>query len=874
MLSRIARLSRRTTSSIWGAIFAAGLLAGWLGMRDAGARLEERLVSETAGCAAALKGGLARELAGTRADLQSAAYAAVRERLDLFDAAIPNVRLASIIRYKPGTGTVVLLADSEPAGPSAVMLPGDDYRQARLSPGLQRVITTGLPSIQGPSSDASGSWVTGFALVPEGEGAASASAPKDILTLDLSADDWTGARVAEAFPAALSVWMALGLPFGFALVRRRQSEQGKAIRNLLGAMEQSHSAVMIVDVDGRIEYVNAALCAQMGHQRRELLGRPWRDFQQPDASPELMTDMAATVRGGSVWRGEWTHRRKNGESYPVRGAVSPVRSRDGSLACFVAVFEDMTEVRRNEAALRTALNRAEAGDRAKSQFLATISHEMRTPLNGIVGFTSLLLETPLTPEQSEYIQIVRGSGEALIQLTGDVLDLAQIESGSLKLESQPCDPRACVENTLDLLAVQAAEKNIELLHWVEDSVPASIMADTSRLAQVLVNFVGNAVKFTDAGEVEVGLRAERIAAPPGAAADAPAQWMLKFAVRDTGMGIAPEDHEKLFKPFNQLDVSNTRRHGGTGLGLAISKNLVELMGGGVSLESLPGRGSTFHFRIPVAEAPGSRRTVPVIRGLRVALAARPGPLRGEFARLVQSGQGQLIEVDSPMDLKAAGWDIGFVEVDLELARALAAQAPADPGAARWPADRTYALVSVSLPHDMRAALRRHFRQVISKPLHHDAVLALLAGLRAAAAAEERQATQFDLNVLVAEDNAVNQRLVQKLLWNLGCSSTVAENGRVAIEMLTQEASRFDLVLMDLHMPELDGLSAIERIRAGEAGPGVKGIWIAALTVDARVEQKKRVMAAGGNDYIVKPVKLTDLAGGLRRYLNSLPSEGA
>jgi len=186
-----------------------------------------------------------------------------------------------------------------------------------------------------------------------------------------------------------------------------------------------------------------------------------------------------------------------------------VKNRDGSLACFVAVFEDMTEAKRAEGTLREALGRAEAGDRAKSQFLATMSHEVRTPLNGIIGFTSLLLETQLTPEQEEYIQIIRTSGEALIQLTGDILDFAHIESGSLKLDLRPCNPRACIEETLDLIAVQAARKRIELLHWVDDDVPAVILADEARLKQVLVNLAGNAVKFTEAGEIEMMVKAEK-----------------------------------------------------------------------------------------------------------------------------------------------------------------------------------------------------------------------------------------------------------------------------------------------------------------------------------------------------------------------------
>ena len=261
-----------------------------------------------------------------------------------------------------------------------------------------------------------------------------------------------------------------------------------------------------------------------------------------------------------------------------------------------------------------------------------MSHEVRTPLNGIVGFTGLLLETALSAEQTEYVQTIRSSGEALIQLTSDILDFARIESGSMKLELQPANPRACVEDTLDLLAVLAASKGLELLHWVDDDVPAVIMADDARLRQVLVNLVNNAVKFTEAGEVEVTVRAE--GRPPGGGGR-PRPGRLTFAVRDTGIGIPTESGERLFKPFRQVDESTTRRHGGSGLGLAISKNLVELMGGEIHFRERRSAAARFSLSpCPAAAAPAWPRP-PDLGRLRLALAARPGPFRDEFARLAR-----------------------------------------------------------------------------------------------------------------------------------------------------------------------------------------------------------------------------------------------
>ncbi len=494
--------------------------------------------------------------------------------------------------------------------------------------------------------------------------------------------------------------------------RRRERARQDVIRSLSEAIDQSYSAVMITDLDSRIQYVNAGLCHQIGYAREELVGKSWRDFEQPETAPELLADLVATVRAGRPWRNEWYNRRKSGELYAVRGCVSPVNDRAGRLACFVTIFEDMTESKRDESTLREALERAAEGERSKSRFLATMSHEMRTPLNGIAGFTSLLRGTTLTTEQDEYVENIRSSCEALILLTDDILELARMEGGKVVLDPAFCDPRQCLDDVLDLLAVRAAEKDLELLHWVDEGVPPAIVIDEMRLRQVLIHLIGNAVKFTRKGEVEVTMRAE----------EAAGQWQIAFTVRDTGIGIASGDLEKLFKPFSQVDESSTRRYGGTGLGLAISKNLVQLMGGTIVTESTPGEGSTFSFKLPVAVEAFSPRSPPDLGPRRVALAARPGPFRREFARLAQRWRLTLLEVDTPEEMAAISWDVGFVEVDTTLARTLAACAPRSP-------ETTYAIVASNLPRELRAALRGHFHLLLNKPLHHDALTYLISSAR-------------------------------------------------------------------------------------------------------------------------------------------------
>jgi PAS domain S-box-containing protein len=676
--------------------------------------------------------------------------------------------------------------------------------------------------------------------------------------MSVGAADWRLNFFSAALTQAVWVWALFGLPFGALLVLHRQLEQREAIRNLSEAMEQSHSALMIIDLDSCIEYANRGLCQQTGYTRRELIGRNWRDFQAASTPPERLAEIVSSVRFGQAWRGELFNRRKDGSEYPVRGVVTPVKKRDGTLSCFVAIFDDMTEFKQREAELREARDLALAGDRAKGQFLATMSHEVRTPLNGIVGFTNLLLGTPLTSDQRDYVETIRASGEALVQLTGDILDFARIETGKLKLELAPCDPRECVEEALDLLAGGAEAKKLSLLHWIDDEVPAGILADSFRLRQVLVNLLGNAVKFTEAGEVEVTVGLAR-PGPPSLAQ--PGETTLTFAVRDTGVGIAAAEGAKLFKPFSQLDSSSTRKHGGTGLGLAISRHLVQLMGGDLSFVSEPGMGSTFSFTLR-ATAVSPAAPVPSLDGLRLALIMPPGGFRRELVRLAARWSAACVEADAPTALPAEPWDLALVMVDEPHARAMAALTAPIPGLAKT---RAFALVPVALSTELRAALRPHFQLLINYPPHQAALFGLLRGLRPVAPLAEPPPMHFGLRVLLVEDNPVNQRLMQKMLTTLGCTWHLAPNGRCAVEELARAGAHYDFVLLDLHMPELDGIDALKEIRAGRAGLRAQTIWISAFTADARDVQKARARAAGVDDYLVKPLQRSELEAAFHRY---------
>jgi two-component system, sensor histidine kinase and response regulator len=655
---------------------------------------------------------------------------------------------------------------------------------------------------------------------------------------------------------------------------------------LATAIEQAGDAIVITDTGARIRYVNPAFTRMTGYSAAEAIGQNPSILKSGRQTPDFYRDLWSTVLAGRAWRGELINRRKDGTFYAEEMTITPVRDLTDTVGNFIAIKKDVSARKRAEHEIRKARDAAESANRAKSQFLANMSHEIRTPMNGVIGMSALLLDTPLSPEQRQYAEIVHTSGKTLLAVINDILDFSKIEARKLSLVTTDFELHTPLQQAVEMLAVEAHKKGLELVCEISREVPVRLHGDPGRLRQILVNLLANAVKFTHAGEValQVGVEAEY-----------QQTTTLRFRVKDTGIGFPEDQAPFLFEPFVQADGSTTRKYGGSGLGLTIAKQLVEMMGGRIGAYSAPGHGSTFWFTVALEKQPQSAAPAAELdlslqepRVLVVDDHATNRTLVNNLLKRCGCRSEQAANAGSALPLLHAAalahdpFQVVFLDSAMpetnseELGRRIASN-PESKGIA------LVLMVPLGQSRGLNSLHHSGFSRFLSKPVWQASLYEALAQALREAQQEKRgepaiapeippepptaPCTAPLARILVVDDNATNQQVAAAILRKLGHHADIAGNGTTAIDAL--RTTDYDLVLMDCEMPQMDGYETARKIRLGSSGIRNPGIPILAVTAHALRGDREKCIAAGMSDYLAKPIEPAQLAAILPQLLPSL-----
>ena len=623
-------------------------------------------------------------------------------------------------------------------------------------------------------------------------------------------------------------------------------------------------------LDGKILFASYRVKEVLGYTDDEMIRRTFFEgIVEEDAAIATAKYYYASQKAQRFSDLEFRSRTKTGNIIWLSARGAPMYGPDGkTLVGYRGICEDITERKQIQQEVITAKEAAESANKAKSEFLANMSHEIRTPMNAIVGMTGLLLGTNLTSEQRDYSQTIRQSADTLLTIISEILDFSKIESGKLELEDHPFDLAVLVEEAVDCVALQCGEKGIDLFWTIEPEIPPGFTGDITRLRQILVNLLANAVRFTSKGDVSVRV---------GRAENESGEHFILFSVWDTGIGIPADKIDKLFQSFSQVDASTTRKYGGTGLGLAISRKLTEMMGGNIWVESNEGKGSGFHVAIPLKEAIPPKPLVPnpILKGKTLIIAAAHYGVRMMIESIALSWGMSTLAVGTAAEVMQklrAGLNYQAAVIDEALpdqsGKDLVEEMRRQRGAT---AGTCILLCSLKQQAAYGQNLPPGFVACLAKPVHIQQLHAILATslkggkvtnklLRSTGRIDTGFGQRRPLRILLAEDNVINQKVATRILSQMGYRPDVVHNGVEVLEAL--ERQKYDVILMDIQMPDMDGLEATRQIR--KRYTGAKRPWVIAMTANAMDSDRKNCFDAGMDGYLSKPVRIEALEAELTR----------
>ena len=853
-------------------IITITILLSWFVAQQTERDMREDLLTQTIFGANSLDVNEIKRLNGAPTDITLPEYKHIKRQFAKMLKSDIDFHFIYLMGVKPD-GKVFFFVDDRPDGSKECSPPGSVYDEAPKE--FANVFKTGKPTIEGPSADSWGNYTSGCAPVIDPETGKSIA----IFAIDFNANNWYWIIASRAaFPVGLIILLALGLISVLISIQRgkllKETEEKYQV-----LFNDSPDAYLIIS-EGVIIDCNNAAEKSLGCYHDELIGSlPYSFFPEFQSDGKLSDELAVQKKIETLNSGnntfEWTLKRKDGMEFWA--TVSLSRMNLNNKPVLFATWTDITEKKKAEQELLMAVEAANAANKAKSEFLANMSHEIRTPLNSVIGFTDLLRGTKLSAEQEQYVKNANASGHTLLGIINDILDFSKIEAGMMSLEIQKTDMIELLGRSVDLIKYVATKKDLEILLDIDPELPRFAEVDTVRLKQILANLLGNAVKFTEKGEVELKVSYESLSNSSG---------RIKFFVRDTGIGISPNQKDKLFKAFSQADSSTTRKFGGTGLGLIISELLARQMGGKIEIESVLGKGTTFYFDIIANTEQGEAVDKASINKIKHCLVIDDNADNRMILEHIMANWGvecvscdngykaiEIIESSKPFEVIICDYHMPQID-GLETIKLIREKLKLTPDI--QPIILLHSSSDNAELHKRCDELGVRFR--LTKPVKSDELFTYLCNLNADSELTKtvgvvskkpvpvKTEIAGSVAILIAEDNEFNMLLIKAIISKSIQDVRIieAKNGKEAVNLWMSEMP--DLILMDMQMPEMSGIEATLEIRKQEVGN--QHIPIIALTAGAMIEEKEKCLSAGMDDFLTKPIEPQKLNESIAKIFNS------